>query len=69
MMIFGVLGTVFALIGLCAVIVLIGRLIRNGGCHTHRGRASLEILEGRYARSEINHDEFVEKKRDLLSRR
>jgi uncharacterized membrane protein len=69
MMVVGVLMTVFALIGLIAVIVLVGRLIRGGGCLAHRSRASLEILEGRYARSEINHDEFVEKKRDLLSRR
>lgn len=69
MMVVGVLMTLFALIGLCAVVVLVGRLIRNGGCHTHRSRASLDILEGRYARSEISHDEFVEKKRDLLSRR
>lgn len=58
-----------ALIGLIAVIVIVVRLIRNGGCHMHHTRASLEILEGRYARSEISHDEFVEKKRDLLSRR
>ena len=69
MFLLGGLVVVFALIGLIAVIVLTGRLIRYGGCHGRHTWASLEILEGRYARSEISHDEFTEKKRDLLSRR
>lgn len=63
-----------ALIGLIAVVLGVIRVFRHG-CpwhhHHYRGMgtgAGLEILETRYARGEINRDEYLEKKRDLTSR-
>ena len=31
-----------------------------------RGSTSLEVLEERYARGEINREEYLQKKRDIL---
>ena len=62
---------VFALIGIVAVILAVVRAFR-GRCWHHRhghGRgAGLDILETRYAKSEIGRDEYLEKKRDLGGR-
>ena len=60
----------FGLIGLIAIVVSVTRLFMHGGwlMHGHGGRAGLEVLEARYARGEINREEYLEKKRDLTSR-
>jgi putative membrane protein len=59
----------FALIGLVAVVVAATRMFGRGyGLHRHGNRPGLEALESRYARGEINREEFLEKKRDLTTR-
>jgi putative membrane protein len=59
----------FALIGLIAVVIAATRAFSRGyGVHRHGLRAGLEALESRYARGEINREEFLEKKRDLTAR-
>jgi putative membrane protein len=68
----GWLGPVFMIIILVAVVLLIVFLVRgissSGGHGTHNpvtGDSALDILKKRYARGEINKDEFEEKKKDL----
>lgn len=34
--------------------------------HRHRGDHALDLLKERFARGEINREEFLEKKRDLV---
>ncbi|MGE5540123.1 MAG: SHOCT domain-containing protein [Gemmatimonas sp.] len=60
----------FALIGLIAIVIAVTRLLTHGGCpfHRHGGHGGLSVVEERYARGEINRDEYLEKKRDLSSR-
>lgn len=66
---FGILGMLFWLALLVLVVVLIWRLLdgggRNGTRHEGAGETPLEILEKRYARGEIDRDEFERMKRDL----
>lgn len=61
----------FWLLVLALVVVGIVLLVRSTGSDDKREQASrrargLEILEERYARGEINREEYLEKKRDLL---
>jgi putative membrane protein len=52
------------------IVLLIRWLIlstRSVNQKTHHDDSALEILKKRYAKGEINKDEFEEKKRDLLS--
>jgi putative membrane protein len=56
----------FALI--IAVVVLLVRYATGWGDHPQRPERrppGLDVLEERYARGEINRDEFLEKKRDI----
>lgn len=55
------------------VVVAAGFIIRGLGGKTagkssSRDKSALEILEERYARGEIDHDEFERRKRDLQDR-
>ncbi len=52
---------------LVLVVVAIWRLLQRGGGGAERrsGESALEILEQRYARGEIDREEYEEKKRDL----
>ena len=51
-----------------AVIVLAARYAMGWGGHpigVERRSSALDVLEERYARGEINRDEYLEKKRDI----
>lgn len=63
-------GGIVMLLFWIVLIVLIAWLLKNviGGLSAQRGNSTaLEILEQRYARGEIDRDEFEEKKRDLTT--
>jgi len=57
----------FWLAVLVAVILLIKWLIQSKPGEQSQPENSLEILKKRYARGEIDKEEFEQKKRDLLS--
>jgi putative membrane protein len=65
-------GPLMMLVFLAAVIVAIVFVIRwiahsiKGTPESKGGESALEILKKRYARGEINKEEFEEKKKDLL---
>ena len=72
---YGAVHMVFWGVVLIAVIVAVVWLVRTmtapGGMHLHHGPAAprsagLAVLEERYARGEINRDEYLQKKGDLL---
>ena len=48
-----------------AVVVIVVRLLRSGTTTT-RPSSALRVLEERYARGEIDRDEFFERRRVLL---
>lgn len=62
---------IFALLLLALVIVGIVALTRSafgGGSHGIHGRSrspGLDVLEERYAKGELQRDEYLQKKRDL----
>lgn len=61
----------FWLLVLALIVVGIVLLVRSTGSDDKREQTSrrargLDILEERYARGEINREEYLEKKRDLL---
>lgn len=59
-------GGIFMWLFWIALIVLIVWLLKNGiGGQQRRSNTALDILEQRYARGEIDKEEFEEKKRDL----
>lgn len=61
-----ILGTLFWLALLVLVIVVIWRLAKGGPILGGGGTESpLEVLKRRYARGEIDREEFEAKKRDL----
>ncbi|MFO7902680.1 MAG: SHOCT domain-containing protein [Pirellulaceae bacterium] len=67
-------GILFWILILVLVVVAAGFMFRGFGGGTRpdpsisRDRSALEILETRYARGEIEHDEFERRKRDLQDR-
>jgi len=67
----GILGMIFWLIILVAVIAGVIWLVRpklyssGDGLGVPRRPSGLDILEERYARGEIDRDEYLTKKRDL----
>lgn len=58
-------GAVWLLI-LVGVFVVILRLSRSGGGPSRS--SGLDVLEDRYARGDIQRDEYLQKKQDILSR-
>lgn len=63
------LGLIFWLLILAAVVAALVWLVRpQKGANGHKGSRpnSLEILEDRYARGEIDREEFLQRKRDIL---
>ena len=73
MMMHGLVGGLIGLLALIGFVCVVMGVIRafRGRCgHDRRrgNRAGLEILETRYAKSEIPRDEYLEKKRDLGAR-
>jgi putative membrane protein len=54
----------------CVVFFVVWALRTITGVGPHHGSrrsAGLEVLEERYARGEINRDEYLQKKRDILA--
>ncbi len=69
---FGVLHMLFSLVVFLLLVGFVVSLFRHGlpwrGDLRASGRsASLSVLEERYARSEIDRDEYLQKKRDMLA--
>lgn len=63
---FGIFWWLFWLALLVLVIVLIVRLVRGGSFPSAtRDETPLDILKKRYARGDIDREEFEEKKRDV----
>lgn len=72
----GGFGWVFMLLLVVAVVAVVGGLLRDlfVGMRTHRGGsgssgpAALQILDERYARGEIDADEYQRRRADLILR-
>ena len=71
---YGGFGMIFWLVLLIAIIALVVWLVRSAGPsavhylppHAPTRRSpGLDVLEERYARGEINRDEYLEKKKDM----
>jgi putative membrane protein len=69
----GLVHLVFWIVVLIAIVAGIVWLVRStasAGAHgalPPRRSAGLDVLEERYARGEINRDEYLQKKRDILA--
>ncbi len=67
-------GILYWILILVLVVAAAGFILRGFGGSTRsdpsssRDKSPLEILETRYARGEIEHDEFERRKRDLQDR-
>ncbi len=67
----GIGGPIFQLLVIvlviAAVVWFVRKTTRSGGAsgREHRSRG-LDVLQERYARGEINRDEYLQKKRDML---
>jgi putative membrane protein len=74
---YGLLHMAGWIVILVAVVVAVIWLVRSAGMcgmahHHHRGlppgrSPGLDVLEERYARGEINRDEYLQKKRDITA--
>jgi len=60
-----ILGLIFWILVLVGLVLLIKYLLESSGAKK-TGESALEALKKRYARGEINKEEFEEKKKDLL---
>lgn len=67
---FGPFGFIFGLFWILLLIFLfvsVLRFLRHGGNRRHFwDRSALDILNDRYAKGEINKQEYEEKKKDIL---
>ncbi len=69
---FGIIHLVVWIVILVAIVALVVWLVRSlaaPGMHHHlppRRSGGLDVLEERYARGEINRDEYLQKKKDIL---
>jgi len=61
----GIIGLIFSILVIIGLVLLIKYLWESGGAKREQ-ESALEILKKRYARGEINKEEFEEKKKDLL---
>jgi putative membrane protein len=60
---------IFWVILLVLAVVLVGRILHPTGIRHPGARSSgLDILEERYARGEIQRDEYLQKKKDIFGR-
>jgi putative membrane protein len=63
-----ILMAVFWIAVIIGIVFLIRWLVTSTGAGSQRGSSgdsALEILKRRYARGEVNKEEFIEKKKDL----
>ncbi len=70
---YGPIGMIVWFVILIAIVALVVWLVRSltggGGMHhlaPPRRSGGLDVLEERYARGEINRDEYLQKKKDIL---
>ena len=69
---FGLIHVVVWIVILIAIVALVVWLVRSltgAGMHhlpPPRRSSGLDVLEERYARGEINRDEYLQKKKDIL---
>ena len=61
-------SSVFWVAVVILVIAAVSRSPRHPGGPFWRGSAALDILEQRYARGEIQREEYLQKKKDLMDR-
>jgi putative membrane protein len=67
--IFGMIIWVVILIAVVALVVWLVRSLAGPGMHhlpPPRRSSGLDVLEERYARGEINRDEYLQKKKDIM---
>lgn len=65
---YGIMGILFWIVILAGVVFLVKYVMQSGGKAGREGgagKSALEILEQRYARGEIDQEEFETKKREL----
>jgi putative membrane protein len=67
------MGMIFWLFILFLIVAAVMAFMRPGSFHDRadnapRRSSGLEILEDRYARGEINREEYLQKKQDILGR-
>lgn len=55
----------FWILIIALLVWLVAFAARRGGDDSGKGKSALEILEERYARGEIDRDEFEQKRKDL----
>lgn len=58
---------IFWILIIIALVWLVAIATRRGGVFTGSEKSALEILKERYARGEIDRDEFEQKQKDLKS--
>jgi putative membrane protein len=66
-MLFGGWMWIFWILILVGLVFLIKWIVQQGKTETKHEESPLEILKKRYAKGEINKEEFEQKKKDLLS--
>ncbi|MDF2119533.1 SHOCT domain-containing protein [Roseiarcaceae bacterium H3SJ34-1] len=67
---YGAFHMIFWIAALIAIVALVFWLMRSAGAHNGlqlppRRSTGLDVLEERYARGEINRDEYLQKKKDI----
>lgn len=65
----GIFGLLFLVLVIVALIWLVRAILRpqDRAPRTPRASAGLDLLDQRYARGEINRDEYLQKRADVLS--
>ena len=66
---FHMIGWLLILVLIIAAVAWVVRSATYGGIHPSRAdrrSSGLDVLEERYARGEINRDEYLQKKRDIV---
>ncbi|WP_335342582.1 SHOCT domain-containing protein [Sedimenticola hydrogenitrophicus] len=61
----GIFMWLFWLLVIVGVVWLVKSFVGGDGCAAGKGKSALEILQERYARGEIDQQEFEQKRRDL----
>jgi len=62
----GLLPLLVLVLVIVGLVALVRYLFAGGGVHGRSRSSGLEILEERYAKGEMNRDEYLQKKRDIL---
>jgi putative membrane protein len=62
---FGILLLIVLVLVIVGLVALARRLFVGGGAPGRSHSSGLDILEERYAKGEMNRDEYLQKKRDL----